>query len=78
MSVSLKKGQRVSLKKEDASLNKLMVGLGWDPTKRGQDADLVLKLEKKDFLVNQNGSLMKFHIEIWSLMMRRSNIMGII
>lgn len=40
MSVSLKKGQRVSLKKEDASLNKLMVGLGWDPVKHGQDADL--------------------------------------
>jgi tellurium resistance protein TerD len=74
MSVSLKKGQRVSLKKEDASLNKLMVGLGWDPTKRGQDADL----DASVFEVNQNGSLMKFHIEIWSLMMKQSNIMGII
>lgn len=58
-----------------------MVGLGWDPTKRGQDADLdasVFEVGEKGFLVNQNGSLMKFHIEIWSLMMRRSNIMGII
>ena len=53
MSVSLKKGQRVSLKKEDASLNKLMVGLGWDPTKRGQDADLdasVFEVGEKGFL----------------------------
>lgn len=48
-----KKGQRVSLKKEDASLNKLMVGLGWDPTKRGQDADLdasVFEVGEKGFL----------------------------
>lgn len=53
MSVSLKKGQRVSLKKEDASLNKLMVSLGWDPTKRGQDADLdasVFEVGEKGFL----------------------------
>ena len=53
MSVSLKKWQRVSLKKEDASLNKLMVGLGWDPTKRGQDADLdasVFEVGEKGFL----------------------------
>lgn len=33
MAVNLKKGQRVSLTKEDNSLSKIMVGLGWDPVK---------------------------------------------
>lgn len=53
MSVSLKKGQRVSLKKEDARLNRLMVGLGWDPVKHGEDADLdasVFEVGEKGFL----------------------------
>ena len=31
MTISLKKGQRVDLTKGNASLNQIMVGLGWDP-----------------------------------------------
>lgn len=31
MTVNLQKGQRVSLTKEDNSLSKIMVGLGWNP-----------------------------------------------
>lgn len=31
MSVSLQKGQKVSLTKENAGLQKVLVGLGWDP-----------------------------------------------
>lgn len=38
MSVSLQKGQKVSLSKDNAGLSKVIVGLGWDeakPAKRG-------------------------------------------
>lgn len=35
MSVSLQKGQKVSLTKDNAGLNKVIVGLGWDSAKRG-------------------------------------------
>jgi len=35
MSVSLQKGQKVSLSKENASLSKVIIGLGWDEVKRG-------------------------------------------
>lgn len=34
MSVSLQKGQKVSLSKEHAGLSKMMVGLGWDEAQR--------------------------------------------
>ncbi|MCM1992828.1 TerD family protein [Oceanirhabdus seepicola] len=33
MAISLQKGQRISLTKEDKNLSKIMVGLGWDPVK---------------------------------------------
>lgn len=35
MSVSLAKGQKISLSKEVAGLNKVVVGLGWDAAKKG-------------------------------------------
>ena len=35
MSVSLTKGQKISLSKEAAGVNRLMVGLGWDPVAQG-------------------------------------------
>lgn len=34
MSVSLQKGQKISLSKENGSLGKIMVGLGWDEMKK--------------------------------------------
>lgn len=34
MSISLKKGQRISLTKDNDNLSKIMVGLGWDPVKK--------------------------------------------
>lgn len=34
MSVSLTKGQKVSLTKENSSLNKIIIGLGWDQIKQ--------------------------------------------
>lgn len=33
MAISLQKGQRISLTKEDKNLSKIMVGLGWDPVR---------------------------------------------
>lgn len=36
MSVSLQKGQKVSLSKEHAGLSKMMVGLGWDEAQRAK------------------------------------------
>ncbi|MCD3351834.1 TerD family protein [Clostridium botulinum D/C] len=35
MAINLKKGQRISLTKEDATLSRIIVGLGWDPVKQG-------------------------------------------
>lgn len=36
MSVSLQKGQKVSLSKDNAGLSKVVVGLGWDEVKRSK------------------------------------------
>lgn len=36
MTVSLTKGARVDLRKRDAGLSRLMVGLGWDPAKKAK------------------------------------------
>lgn len=36
MSISLQKGQKVSLSKENASLSKIVIGLGWDEVKRAR------------------------------------------
>jgi len=35
MSISLKKGQKISLSKEAAGMSRMMVGLGWDPREAG-------------------------------------------
>lgn len=35
MSVSLQKGQKVSLTKDNSSLNRVIIGLGWDQVKKG-------------------------------------------
>ena len=38
MAISLQKGQRIDLTKGNASLDRIMVGLGWDPVSRGFNA----------------------------------------
>ena len=35
MSISLQKGQKVSLSKENAGLKRIVVGLGWDEAPKG-------------------------------------------
>ena len=46
MSISLKKGQKVSLTKESAGLSNVLVGLGWDAAES----------EKKGFFASLLGS----------------------
>ena len=36
MSISLQKGQKVSLSKENAGLSKVVIGLGWDEVQKGK------------------------------------------
>ena len=52
MSVSLKKGENVSLSKEDPSLDEVIIGLGWNVrTTDGEDFDL----DASVFLLNSGG-----------------------
>ena len=61
MSVSLKKGQKISLSKERAGLSKVVVGLGWDEAKQGMFRLFSAKPSAIDCdasaLVLQNGHL---------------------
>lgn len=43
MSVSLQKGQKVNLSKENAGLSRVVVGLGWDEAKRQKKGFFLLK-----------------------------------
>lgn len=55
MAISLKKGQKVELTKNNPGLNKLLVGLGWDINKYdgGDDFDL----DVSAFLLGSNGKV---------------------
>ncbi len=55
MAVNLTKGGEVNLSKEAPGLANVLVGLGWDPVREGQIADLDLSL----FLLNSNGKVSK-------------------
>ena len=39
MSVSLQKGQKVSLTKDNAGLSRIIIGLGWDKAPKPQKID---------------------------------------
>lgn len=65
MSISLQKGQKVSLSKDNAGLDRVIVGLGWDEVKRARggffapkpqpiDCDASALLLKNGRLVNGN------------------------
>ncbi|MGM9925394.1 MAG: TerD family protein [Bacillus sp. (in: firmicutes)] len=41
MSINLQKGQRIDLTKGNASLDQIMVGLGWDPVKQSSGGGLL-------------------------------------
>lgn len=53
MSISLVKGQKISLSKESQNLSKVVVGLGWDPTESGANADL----DAFALMLNDDGKL---------------------
>lgn len=57
MSISLEKGQKISLSKEDPNLVQIAVGLGWDPNKYsgGYDFDL----DASCFMLGANGKVRK-------------------
>ena len=61
MSISLKKGQKVSLSKEKQGLSKVIVGRGWDEVKRSRGGFFALKPAPIDCdasaLLLQNGRL---------------------
>lgn len=60
MSISLQKGQKVSLTKESAGLSRVVVGLGWDEVKRAKGFSLFkaasIDCDATAFLL-QNGKL---------------------
>ena len=49
MAISLKKGERVSLTKDNPGLSKIMIGLGWDPATKEEGG------KKKGFLASLFG-----------------------
>ena len=51
MAVNLKKGNSVNLTKEQPTLNKIMVGLGWDTS------SLVMDLDASAFMLERNGKV---------------------
>lgn len=67
MSVNLQKGQKVSLTKDNASLSKIVVGLGWDAAERksggflgglfGGKSPTNIDCDASVFMLNQNGKL---------------------
>ncbi|MCO6427624.1 TerD family protein [Nitrosomonas communis] len=65
MTVSLKKGQGVSLKKEDFDLSKVTIGLGWDVNEEKKDGLLGFLSSKQEeydldvvaFLIGENGKV---------------------
>lgn len=55
MAVSLQKGQKVSLTKDNPNLSKIIVGLGWDTNKYDGGADF--DLDAAAFLLAPNGKV---------------------
>jgi len=57
MPVSLKKGQKVSITKDNPGLSKVVVGLGWDVNQFDTGGDF--DLDAAAFLVTENGKISK-------------------
>ncbi len=56
MSISLSKGQKISLSKEEPGLKKIVVGLGWD-TKEG-DTGNDFDLDASCFMLGENQKIL--------------------
>ena len=63
MSISLQKGQKVSLSKENAGLSTVLIGLGWDEAKRPRSGFFAPKPQPIDCdasaLLLRNGRLVE-------------------
>ena len=57
MSISLVKGQRIDLTKNNAGLKNLLVGLGWDPIKYTSDNEF--DLDASVFMCDASGKVTK-------------------
>jgi len=55
MAISLQKGQKVDLTKGNASLNQILIGLGWDTNKYDGGSDF--DLDASAFLLGENGKV---------------------
>lgn len=53
MSISLTKGQKINLTKDNPGLSKVIVGLGWDTNK--YDGGKIFDLDAMAFMMNNNG-----------------------
>lgn len=68
MSINLKKGQRIDLTKGDSTLNRVIVGLGWDPIESSNGRGLLSSLfggaagyefdcDASVFMLDENGKI---------------------
>ncbi len=85
MSVSLQKGQKVSLSKEHAGLSKMMVGLGWDEAQKAKGGFFAPKPKPIDcdasaLLLKKAGCVIRailFILETLAIRQARSSIWAI-
>ncbi|MGN0485506.1 MAG: TerD family protein [Lachnospiraceae bacterium] len=63
MAVSLQKGQKISLTKENPNLDRIMVGLGWDMAEKGAniDCDASVLLLRDGKLKHKHKDVICFH-----------------
>lgn len=60
MSINLSKGQKISLSKEHAGLDHIMVGLGWDPAKQGLFRPIAeIDCDASAIALDENGKLVR-------------------
>lgn len=70
MSINLSKGQRVDLTKGRPSLNKVLIGLGWDTNKYEGEADF--DLDASAFMLNSDGKSKEGDFIFYSNLMHSS------
>lgn len=66
MSVNLQKGQKIDLTKNNTSLKRIIVGLGWDASNKSSaniDCDASAFLCRNGKLVKENDIVCYYHLE---------------
>ena len=67
MSVSLQKGQKVSLSKDNAGLSSILVGLGWNESKFGKAQKKTEKKKQEVFSNNASYDIDKYEKDLVAL-----------